>query len=61
MVLMLTITRVHYTTDIIGGLIFALFCHKVGTITVYFVDSIFSFPLFVAAKIRLKIKGISRD
>lgn len=61
MVLMLTITRVHYTTDIIGGLIFSLFCHKIGTLTIYYFDWTLSFPFFIASKIRSKIKGFGCD
>lgn len=44
---MLTITRVHYTVDIIGGLVFALFFYRTSKRVFIYFDKLFSLPYFI--------------
>lgn len=44
MINILIICRVHYTIDIIGGLVFAAFYHKLSTIIVKYYDKVLSLP-----------------
>lgn len=44
---MLLITQVHYVTDIIGGLVIAVWFHRTATRIVYWLDKALSFPFFV--------------
>jgi len=47
---MLTITRVHYTIDIVGGLIFSFFMHRNVAPLVYCADWIISQPYSLSVK-----------
>jgi hypothetical protein len=49
---MLTITRVHYTIDIIGGLIFALICERIASKYIYYFDYLLSYPYILGKKIK---------
>jgi formate/nitrite transporter FocA (FNT family) len=49
---MLTITRVHYTVDIAGGLIFAFFAHKMVAKIVFYGDWLLSAPYLAVKKFR---------
>lgn len=44
---MLLITRVHYVVDIIGGLVFAIWYHRMATRVVLYIDKFLSFPFFI--------------
>lgn len=44
---MLIISRVHYTCDIMGGLIFAIWFHKTATRNTYYIDKLFSIPFVI--------------
>lgn len=48
---MLTITRVHYTVDIAGGLIFGFFWHSVVNKNIYYFDWLASLPYFLVKKL----------
>lgn len=49
---MLTITRVHYTVDIAGGLVFAFFAHKMVAKIVFYGDWLLSAPYLAVRKVR---------
>lgn len=49
---MLTITRVHYTVDIAGGLLFAFFMHKNVRKIVYHCDWLLSRPFVLGCKVK---------
>lgn len=49
---MLTITRVHYTIDVIGGLCFAFCCCRIGIICTYYVDYFLCLPYLFGKKIK---------
>jgi hypothetical protein len=56
MVNLLIMTKVHYTVDILGGLIFAAFMHKASRLTVLYTDKAMSFPYVLGLKIYKKLK-----
>lgn len=45
---MVIVTRVHYVTDIVGALMFAIWYHRTVTRVLYYIDKTCSFPFFVA-------------
>lgn len=56
MINLLIMTKVHYSADIIGGLIFATFMHKLASKTVYYSDKFISLPHLLGLKIYNKCK-----
>jgi hypothetical protein len=50
-------TKVHYTVDIIGGLIFAIFMYNLASKTVYYTDKFISLPHVLCLKIYNKCKN----
>jgi hypothetical protein len=48
---MLLITRVHYTIDVAGGIVFAYFFHKFCSKNIKYMDKILSLPYFIFMKI----------
>ena len=51
MINLLIMTKVHYTADIIGGLIFATFMHNLAAKTAFYTDKMISFPYWLSLKI----------
>ena len=51
---MLLITKVHYTIDILGGLIFAIWFHRLASRYVIYIDKFLSLPHWLWAWLKLK-------
>lgn len=54
-------TKVHYTADIIGGLIFAIFMHNLASRTAFYTDKMMSFPYWLTLKIYNKCKNSEKS
>jgi hypothetical protein len=52
---MLIVTRVHYTIDVGGGLLFSFFFYGFCCNYVYWIDRLMSFPYVVGKKIYVKM------
>ncbi len=52
---MLLITRVHYTADIVGGLVFSLFFYKIAEIYKISIDKMLNGPYLIFMTVRTKI------
>jgi hypothetical protein len=57
MINLLIMTKVHYTVDIIGGLIFATYAHYLASRTVFYTDKMMNFPYWLALKVYNKCKN----
>jgi hypothetical protein len=55
MINMLLITKVHYTADIVGGLVFAIWLYWMGGKAVVYFDKVLSFPYTIVSWIYNKI------
>lgn len=53
---MLLITRVHYTIDVAGGLVFAFFWSRIAERYVSYFDWLVSLPYVVGRKVVMKCK-----
>ena len=58
---MLIITRVHYTIDVMAGLIFAFFYHKLASKFVKYIDMLFTIPFYIVGLIITKCKSSKVD
>ena len=56
MIAMLTIVRVHYTVDVIGGVIFALFMHARATNNIRRLDWLLGLPYTLTKLVIIKIR-----
>ena len=61
MMVMMIVSRAHYTIDIVGGLIFGQFSFYIGCMIVYYSDFLFSLPHLAYSKLKAKCCSQEED